>query len=332
MKKKINISISGLGNVGKKHAEFVKKYNKSKLLSIFDTSLLKKKNDKNIVRSYTNLVKNDNCDVVVIASPDHSHYKQIMQSLKYKKNIFVEKPICTNLKELKNISNELKRNKHQIILRSNLILRTSPLFLWLKKQIRKKYFGEVYSIDVEYLYGRLNKFVKGWRGKKESYSAMSGGGIHMIDLACWLTNQFPIEVSSNTSNLATKQFKVRSKDLFHSSLKFKSGLVLRASANLSCVFKHQHTIKIFGTKKTFIYDDLGPRIYSSRNMNSKHKKIKLKSLPENKTNILKEFIDNLYKKKSLTDDTVFDLKIMNILCACNLSEKKSKKIKIKYII
>ena len=67
-------------------------------------------------------------------------------------------------------------------------------------------------------------------------------------------------------------------------------------------------------------------------MNSKYKKIKFNSLPENKTNLLKNFIDNLHKKKSSIKDTIFDLKIMNILCACNLSEKKSKKIKIKYII
>lgn len=331
MKKKINVSVSGFGNVGKKHAQFIKSYKKTNLLSIFDTSFLKK-NISRAIKSFNHLVKNYSCDLVVIASPDHSHYKQIMQSLKYKKNIFIEKPICINLKELKNISDEWKKNKYQVNLRSNLILRTSPLYVWLKKQIKKKYFGEIYSIDVEYLYGRLNKFVKGWRGNEKNYSVMSGGGIHMIDLTCWLINQFPIEVSSNTSNLATKKLKLKSKDLFFSTLKFKSGLILRASANFACVFKHQHTIKIFGTKKTFIYDDLGPRVYSSRNMNSKHKKIKFNSLPENKTNLLKDFIDNLHKKKSSIKDTIFDLKIMNILCACNISEKKSKKIKIKYII
>ena len=160
MKKKINVSVSGFGNVGKKHVQFIKNYKKAKLLSIFDTSPLK----KNIFRStkrFNDLLKNYNCDLVVIASPDHSHYKQIMQSLKFKKNIFIEKPICTNLKELKNISNEWKKNKYQLNLRSNLILRTSPLYIWLKKQIKQKYFGEIYAIDVEYLYGRLNKFVKG---------------------------------------------------------------------------------------------------------------------------------------------------------------------------
>ena len=66
MKKKINVSVSGFGNVGKKHAQFVKSYKKTKLLSIFDTSLLKK-NSLNSAKSFNHLVKNDNCDVVVIA-------------------------------------------------------------------------------------------------------------------------------------------------------------------------------------------------------------------------------------------------------------------------
>jgi predicted dehydrogenase len=332
MKKKINVSISGFGNVGKKHAQFIKNNKKTKLLSIFDNSSFNNVNNIDFVQSFNNLAKNNNCDVVIISSPDHSHYEQIIQSLKYKKNIFVEKPICTNFKELKKISEEWKRNKFEINLRSNLILRTSPLFLWLKKKISKNYFGEIYSIDAEYLYGRLNKFIKGWRGNKSNYSVMSGGGIHLIDLVCWLTNQFPTQVNSDTSNLATKNFKLKSKDFFVSTLKFKSGLVFRASANFACVFRHQHTIKIFGTKRTFIYDDLGSRVYSSRNKNSKYKKIKHNALPSNKTNILKDFIENVYKRKNSIQDTIFDLKIMNILCACNLSNKRSKKINIKYII
>ncbi len=207
MNNRINVSISGLG-VGEKHAKFIKNNKNTKLISIFDSD--QKKNKKFSKKLKTLNAKNfneilkKNSDLIIIASPDHIHYKQIVDSIQNKKHIFVEKPICNNLKELKDIVKLWRKNRNKIKIRSNLILRSSPLFLWLKKKISQNYFGKIYSIDVEYLYGRLNKFTKGWRGNSKEYSPINGGGSHMIDLACWLTSQFPYEVSSHSSNMATK--------------------------------------------------------------------------------------------------------------------------------
>ena len=336
MNKRIKVSISGLG-VGEKHAKFIKKNKNTKLISIFDSD--QKKNKKLstklktiYAKNFKEILKKKNSDLIIIASPDHAHYKQIIQSIKNKKHIFVEKPICNNLKELKDIVKLWRKNRNKVKIRSNLILRSSPLFQWLKKKISQNYFGKIYSIDVEYLYGRLNKFTKGWRGNSKEYSPINGGGSHMIDLACWLTKQFPYEVVSHSSNMATKKFKLKAKDYFSSIFTFKSGMILRAVANLSCVFRHQHVLKIYGTKKTFIYDDLGPRVYSSRNPRKEFNRIILQNLPTNKTNILRNFINSIVKKKNINKETEFDLRIMNVLCYCNISDNLNKNQKIKYII
>ena len=336
MKKKIKVSIAGLG-VGEKHAKHIQENKYTTLLSIFDTDRLrqKKKEKKFKVigsKSFKDMLLNEELNLVVIASPDHAHCKQIVESFKKNKHVFTEKPICNNLRELKQIVDQWKKNEKKLKFRSNLILRSSPLFLWLKKKIQKGYFGKIYSIDAEYLYGRLNKFINGWRGNSRDYSPLNGGGVHMIDLACWLVNELPYEVISTCSNAATKKFKLKSKDYVASALKFKSGMILRAVANLACVYKHQHVIKIYGTKKTFVYDDLGPRIYNSRKVKNNFKKVALKSLPSNKINILKEFISNIKTNKDIKKETKFDLRIMNVLCYCNISAKNSKKQKIKYII
>ena len=334
--KKIYASVIGLG-VGEKHLYYLKKNKFINSVTIFDTEIDKaKKISQKYDVKYNNLsprkFSDKECHLNVIASPDHTHFDYIINSFKNRKHVFIEKPICNNLKELKQIVNKWKKNKNHLKLRSNLILRTSPLFLWLKKKIQDNYFGKIYSIDVEYLYGRLNKFVNGWRGGSKDYSPMNGGGIHMIDLVCWMLNEFPDEVTSYGTNLATKKFNLKSKDFLTSILNFKSGLILKATSNLACVYKHQHTLRIYGTKKTFVYDDLGPRIYHSRNPNTKPKKINLENLPSNKTNILKEFINDIKKNNNTIKKTEFDLKIMNVLCYCNISEKTSKKKKIKYIV
>lgn len=336
MNKQIKVSISGLG-VGEKHAQHIIENKYTTLASIFDINKKKlreieKKFNIKASKSFMSMIANKQPQLVVIATPDHLHCEQIINSFKKKKHIFVEKPICNNLNELKKIIFQWKKNKKKLKFKSNLILRSSPLFLWLKKKIKEGYFGKIYSIDAEYLYGRLNKYIHGWRGNSKEYSPMNGGGVHMIDLACWLVNELPYEVSSESSNTATKKFKLKSKDYMTSILTFKSGIILRAVANLACVCKHQHVLRVYGTKKTFVYDDLGPRIYSSRNPKKNFKKVFLKSLPSNKINILKEFINDIKIKKDIKEQTEFDLKIMNVLCYCNISVTTSKKKKIKYII
>ena len=335
-KKKLNTIVIGLG-VGERHLDFLKKSKNTSSITIFDIETDKAKRiSKKYNVQYVDKVKkiflDKKTNLVVVASPDHTHYQYIVESFKNKKHVFTEKPICNNLKELKKITSEWKKNKKNIKFRSNLILRSSPLFLWLKKKIKEGYFGKIYSIDVEYLYGRLEKFIKGWRGSSGEYSPMNGGGIHMIDLVCWMINEFPNEVTSYSNNIATKQFKLKSRDFVTSILNFKSGLILRATSNLACVYRHQHIFKIYGTKKTFVYDDLGPRIYHSRETKKNWKKVNLKGLPSNKTDILKNFIKDIKNKKDISKKSEFDLRIMNLLCYCNISYKTKKKQKIKYII
>ena len=340
IKKKLYVSIVGLG-VGERHLNFLKKNKNIEVVSIFDPDIKKlkkisKKYNVNCVNSFKKIFLEKKTNLVVIASPDHFHTKQIIECIRNKKNIFIEKPICNNLKDLISITKLWKKNKDKVKIRSNLILRTAPLFIWLKKKIDSNYFGKIYSIDAEYLYGRLNKFVNGWRGKTDGYSPMSGGGVHMIDLICWLIQELPTEVFSQSSNVCTKKYqkklKLKSDDFISSNFKFNSGILARVTANFGCAFKHQHTLKIYGSKKTFIYDDLGPRVYSGNDKKLKYTELKMQVLPKNKIDILKRFTNNLLTNSYNVKFALNDLKITNALSYAILSAKKLKKLKINYII
>ena len=340
IKKKLYASIVGLG-VGERHLNFLKKDKNTEVVSIFDPDIKKlkkisKKYNIKYVNSFKKITLEKKTNLAVIASPDHLHTKQIIECIRNKKNIFIEKPICNNLNDLTLIVKQWKKNKDIVKIRSNLILRTAPLFIWLKKKIDSNYFGKIYSIDAEYLYGRLNKFLNGWRGKTDGYSPMSGGGVHMIDLICWLIQELPTEVFSQSSNVCTreyqKKFKLKSDDFISSNFKFNSGILSRVTANLGCAFKHQHTLKIYGSKKTFIYDDLGPRVYSGNDKKLKYTKLKMQVLPKNKTDILKKFTNNILTNSYDVKFALNDLRITNALCYAILSAKKSKKLKINYLI
>ena len=57
------------------------------------------------------LFRKSNCNTIVIASRHDSHAKFVIDSIKQKMNIFVEKPLCLNLKEL----NEIETNYYKYL-------------------------------------------------------------------------------------------------------------------------------------------------------------------------------------------------------------------------
>ena len=132
---------------------------------------------KKITDNYNEIIKNNKINFISIATYDDSHFKILKDSIKMKKNIFIEKPICQTLDQLKIISKMLKKNKN-IKISKNIVLRNHPKFLKIKELISSGQIGKIYHIEGEYNYGRFHKLINGWRGKIPYYSVMAGGGIH----------------------------------------------------------------------------------------------------------------------------------------------------------
>src|SRR6185503_7475057 len=96
------------------------------------------------------------------------------------------------------------------------------------------------------------------------YSVMAGGGVHLVDLMLWLTGQQPTTVSAVGNRIATANSRFAYDDFVTATYAFPSGLVGRITANFGCVHRHQHVVRVFGTKGTFIHDDAGARLHWTR--------------------------------------------------------------------
>ena len=79
---------------------------------------------------------NNKVNYAIIASPDEDHCSQIIRCLKKEINIFCEKPLCNSSSELKAIYKEWKKNNN-IKIKTNLLLRTADLYIWLKKKFKR---------------------------------------------------------------------------------------------------------------------------------------------------------------------------------------------------
>ena len=99
----MNIGILGAGSFGEKHINVINQIKEFKIIGFYDPNpkkclSIEKKYGIKSFQSELDLIKN--CDAIDIVSSTETHYKLIKLGLKYKKHIFVEKPICCNKHEV----------------------------------------------------------------------------------------------------------------------------------------------------------------------------------------------------------------------------------------
>ena len=275
-------------------------------------------------------------DVVSIASYDDAHFDQVMRSLSAGKHIFVEKPLCRTVDELSQIRAALDAST-SLHLASNLVLRGADLYRWLRQEIASGAFGEIYAFDGDYLYGRLHKITEGWRGETSDYSVILGGGIHMIDLMLWLTGQRPVSVQAVGNRICTRDTEFRYDDFVAATMSFASGMIGRITANFGCVHRHQHVVRIFGTRKTFVLDDAGPRLMTARDPvgpgleAAPVQPVNLATEPAHKGALIPVFIEGITLKRSpRTADLEVTLDAIAIAAACHEAVSRSAPVQVRY--
>ena len=264
----LQAGIIGLG-VGEQHISAYEAHPSFEVRSICDTNDSKltevSRRHPGITATETpeEILQDSVVNVVSIATYDNFHAEQIIMALKAGKHVFAEKPLCLFLDEAVEISAALRR-RPDLKLSSNLILRCSPRFQDLKNRITAGELGEVYAIEAEYNYGRIEKLTDGWRGEIDYYSVMLGGGVHMVDLIRWLTGAEAEAVVATGNRVATAGSRFRHPDYVCALLRLDNGMRAKVSANFGCVHPHFHGLTVFGTKATFINGTPNARLIKSR--------------------------------------------------------------------
>lgn len=323
MKKIINAATIGLG-FGLLHAKIFKENKNTKLICISDINKKKKIYAKQLKTKFVNnskyVFEDKNINLVSIATYDNFHFKNILTAIERKKNIFVEKPLCQNIKQLKKIKKLLKKSK--LKLSSNFVLRYHPKFKKVKEIVSRNIIGKIYSIEGEYNYGRLEKLLKGWRGRLPYYSIAQGGGIHIIDLMIWLTNSIPTKTISLGNKFNSKILNYKFNDNNIALLKFKNGTIGKVTSNFSCVMPHNHYLKIYGTKGTIEVNFDKILLFKSRKKNSRPINVKYKNNKNYKKELLNLFLDCLRNNKKPTNPSIEN--IYSSLLTCFAIDKSIK--------
>ncbi len=163
-------------------------------------------------RSTNNISDLFNCDAVIIASPNDTHFEYIEKLLSnFSGYIFCEKPPVTNLNDLAKLENFSIENKNRIFFNFNY--RFSKLSENIQSGMQSDSLGTIITINILSAHGLAFKkdYGESWRadGKKNPHNILDTVAIHYVDLLNYYLGKpskisyFPSLMSKNGTSYDT---------------------------------------------------------------------------------------------------------------------------------
>jgi predicted dehydrogenase len=132
----------------------------------------------------------------------------------------------------------------------------------------------------------------------------------------WLTGQRPVRVSAAGNRISTEGTAFRYLDFAAATFEFDSGLVGRITANFGSVHPHQHVVRLFGTKATFVHDDAGARLHEGRDPDVAPVALGDAAEPETKGALVADFLAAVERHDETSAQHELD-----VICACATADR-----------
>jgi len=189
MSSRVNVGISGLGRSGWDiHANALEKcssmYN---VVAVFDPLEERRKEAVNrfgcrVYSDFNSLIRDEEVELVVVATPSHLHAPQTIEALKSGKNVVCEKPMATSLAEADEMIRTAKESGRILTVFQNK--RYSPDFLRVKEIVRSGKLGRIVLVKI-----LLHSFGRRWDWqtlRKFGGGELNNNASHLIDQAVQL--------------------------------------------------------------------------------------------------------------------------------------------------
>jgi predicted dehydrogenase len=290
----IKISVVGLGQMGVNHLNNLLNIKNISLINIYDKIKRKELANKYNTKFSENIKEViNNSDATIIATPTTTHFKYFLECSKKIKNIFIEKPLVTDIKQFKKILQITKKKK--INLKVGYIERYNPTVQLIKKILKK---NKILNLDFIRTNNRQNKI----KDTNIIFDIMT----HDIDLALYLSG----DVKRITSSGVKKRNKIK---FAISTLEHKNKCITRILSNSECA-KRIRTLNIT-TEKNYISANLLTReiIITKKNFGKKSSNLEKKIYAPNKNALLEELKDFIKSCKKNPNNKLLDTFYKNTL-------------------
>ena len=154
----------------------------SKVLERTKNESVKKYPNIQVVRHFDELCKDDSIELIIVNTPDHTHYDLCKKALEYNKHVVVEKPFTQKYSEALELL-ELAENKN-LLLSVFQNRRWDGDFLTVKQVISEKLLGRLVSYEAHF--DRYRNFIQPdtWKeNARTGTGTLFNLGSHLIDQA-----------------------------------------------------------------------------------------------------------------------------------------------------
>lgn len=200
----MNILIIGLGSIAKKHINVILEINPEAIIYAFRSS----ENPKivgNVINLYSLKELSFSPDFIIISNPSYLHENAIIESLRFKCPLFIEKPVLTDITNVEKVFKAVKSADVFTYVACNM--RFHPAIQFLKKYLNKE--KRINEVNIY-----CGSYLPDWRQESDFrtiYSAHAdmGGGVHLdliheLDYCIWLFG-IPEKVTSLKRSVSSLQ-------------------------------------------------------------------------------------------------------------------------------
>jgi len=230
---KLGVAIVGFGGMGFQHSLMISNVPRLKLVGTYDIKEeCQAKAVENGLKAYPSLeavLADRAIDIVLIATPNHTHKDIAIQSMRAGKHVICEKPVCLNSTELKAILDVAAETGKVFQVHQNR--RWDEDFLIVKKLYDERIIGDVFHIETR---------VQGSRGIPGDWRRLAeqGGGM-MLDWGVHLLDRITVMIEGRIVQVFCK-------------LNFPTGEEVDEGFHVFLTFEHGKTVMVEVGTRNFL--------------------------------------------------------------------------------
>jgi scyllo-inositol 2-dehydrogenase (NAD+) len=258
--KKLGVGVLGVGEMGKRHAENLRRLvPEARLVAIADASAERARivaEELEIENWYSNLesmLERKDIDAVLIATPDKFHAKAVETAVRAGKDVLCEKPLALNLADARGAIDAVAKSGRR--LQVGFMRRYDPAYAAAMKRIQA---GE---IGVPVIFKSLGRD-KEW-GPIAAYASRINGmifytnTIHDFDLARWMMQDEVSTVHAYTTTTTRPELATHG-DLVASvvNLSYRHGAIGNVESYAQAVYGYDVRTEIIGSKGSIFVGSL----------------------------------------------------------------------------
>ncbi|MCY9515695.1 Gfo/Idh/MocA family protein [Paenibacillus apiarius] len=137
-------------------------------------------------------------DAAIVCTQDRMHYEPTLRALELGYHVLLEKPMSPEPKEC--VEMELAAKRHNRLLTICHVLRYTPFWTAMKREIERGAIGDIISIQLNENVGNMHmshSFVRGnWRNSDQSSPMILQKSCHDMDILAYLMNEPCVRLNS----------------------------------------------------------------------------------------------------------------------------------------